>query len=477
MAYALDYFTLDPDRETYPNGLFKLIYVKNRYPQLMKNPDVKALAERMKKEYENRYNVSTSGLPDYLFDYQKQDLAFALKLKRAAIFWEQGMGKTVLGVEFAKRSPKPVLVVTKLRIIPNWEEHFSLYAPELSVHTIKEKSFPLNKDVYLVNYEKLHYIDFKPATLIIDESHSVKSLSAKRTKACTNLARYAKNVLLLSGTPVTRTPEDIYSQMRILWPLMFINKQEFNKEFVVLDRTETFPVGYRNLDKLTRRILAVSVIRRKTDHLKLPEKIEEFEYVDLTDEQWEAAEALQEGFEWNGITVENYLSLYQKLHQISAGFVYDNEGNPVYLKSAKTEVLRELLEGLDEQAIIWYLFRAEKKILEDLVKELGKSYSTEDNIDDFKTGKTQILLANPLSLSEGVNLQNCSLAFYHSLPWSYKDYAQSIDRMHRPGQKNTVRLVFLIARDFLDVEILKALRRKHDYTPARQKEKIEQKAG
>jgi len=473
MKYQLDRFTLDTSKiDSYPINFIKATYVAKYYPSLLKNEDVKEYVQKAIHDYENRYEVSVDGLPDYLFDFQKKDLAFALKVKRAALFLEQGMGKTVIGVEWAKRVPKPVLVVTKKRIIPNWIEHFKLYAPELKVATL-DSPYRV-ADVFVVNYENLHKVENLPfKSLIVDESHACKSLKAQRTKRCLEIAKKVEYVLLLSGTPITRAPEDIYPQMRMLYPLLFVNFEEFRKDFVILDRTGTFPVGYKNLDKLIKRVQAVSVIRKKEDFLSLPEKIEEIEFVEPSKEQVEVSLELQTKFEWRDVKIDNYLVLYQKLHQVSAGFVYNDQKQPYYLESGKTERLKELLEDVNEQFIVWYLFKAEGDRLEQVLRESGVKVvrvesgvrDADQKIETFRKGKADVLLANISSLSEGVNLQNCSLMIYHSLPWSYKDFAQSIERVHRPGQKNTVRVKILLLKDFIDLDVMEALKRKEDFTP------------
>jgi len=457
MRIETSYFTIDTERDKYPLNFFKSVHVSKLFPNLV--PRLESYIRRALEEYKGRYSMAAPppDFPSFLFPYQKQDLAFILRIKRAALFWDQGMGKTVVGIEFLKRTSKPALVVVPtVTIMDNWKEH----------------GLPANTDI--VTYASLHKVaDRDYATVIFDESHAIKSTKAKRTKLAWSISRRAKYVLLLSGTPVTRSPMDIYAQMKTLWPIMFLNKQRFIEEFVRMDRTGTFPVGYKNLDALYRRVLAVSVVRRKDQHLVLPDKRLEIIYVDLPDHVWDVAEELQASLQWKDVICQNHLVVYQKLHQLSAGVLYSENGEYYEFPLTKTDRLVELVLNHEGRLVVWYTFRAEGKVLEKRLRDLGISVAVAETgkssqlaVRKFLSGEVKVLLASVYSLSEGVNLQRATnLAIYHSLPWGYKEFAQSMDRIHRIGARNDVKLIFLLNRNFIDEDIWAALERKRDYTP------------
>lgn len=415
----------------------------------------KEIVEYYDKIYNKKVYLQESyKLPDFLFSYQVEGIKFALFIKRAALFWEQGLGKTLAGLSFAINSPQPVLVVTKKRIIPNWIEHLKYFESFESFESFKY--FKLE----IINYENLSKITpGKFKTIIFDESHALKNWKAKRTQIAFYLAQKAENVLLLSGTPITRNPIDLYTQMKILHPEIFGTKADFINRYVILDRSNTFPVGFKNLDKLYNRVKLVSQTLKKDDHLKLPEKVIEPIYLSRTEEQIKLQELLEK--EWPNIT--NHLTLTLRLHQLTCG-IYENN----FVETEKINFLKDFLEENSEQVIIFYQFRKEGDLIENLLKELKVTYTRVEanmkgNIEDFKQKKIQCLLGNIFSISEGLNLQNCNQAIYFSLPWSYKDYAQSLDRMHRPGQDKTVFINILITKNTIEEEIYKALSKKEDF--------------
>lgn len=429
----------------------------------MKNPKIRDYVKKAFEDYKNRYrSLDTSPFSDLgLFPYQALDLAFSLKYKRTAWFWEQGLGKTHTAIHFLERTPKPALVVAPKRVL---ETTWIDYASDL-------------EGVEFVNYESLHKVVGKKnyKTIVFDESHYLKSTKAKRTRLARSLARKAEYVLMLTGTPVTKDPYDLYSQFAILQPLVFVNKELFTKEFVVLDRTGTFPVGFRNLDKLYKRIAAISSVRKKEDYLShLPRKV--FVPVNLTPSHSQLSdwEQIEKYLEIRGEELPNKLVQYQKFHQISSDVLYLPNGDAVkYRSGGKMEWLRKNLPRFlekKEQVVLWYYFRAEGDLLTELLRELNVPFGRVEGggveeIRKFQRGKIKVLLANMASLAEGVNLQNAAIAIFHSLPWSYRLFAQAVDRIHRPGQTKEAKIYLLLYPQLLDLDIYKALERKRDYNP------------
>jgi len=451
-------------QEKYPKNFFlSRIILYYHEPLLKKYPQVREYVKKALRDYENRYRVlDTSPFADLgLFPYQALDLAFSLRYKRTAWFWEQALGKTFTAVKFLERTPKPALVVAPKRVLQTtWLD----YAPDL-------------EEVEFVNYESLHKVVGKKTyrTIVFDESHYLKSTKAKRTRLARSLARKAEYVLMLTGTPVTKDPYDLYSQFAILEPLVFVNKEYFTKEFVILDRTGTFPVGFRNLEKLYKRIAAISSVRKKEDYLShLPPKV--FVPVNLTPSQAQLAdwEQIEHSLEIDGVELANKLVQYQKFHQISSDVLYLPDGGVrVYRQSGKLEWLRKNLPAFlekGEQVIVWYYFRAEGDLLAELLRELGIPFGRVEcggveEVRKFQQRKLKVLLANMASLAEGVNLQNASIAVFHTLPWSYRMFAQAVDRIHRPGLEKEAKIYLLLYPQLLDADILQALEKKRDYNP------------
>jgi hypothetical protein len=446
----------------YPRNFFYARIILYYHKSLLKNSRVVRFVRKAFEDYNRRYdNLDLSGLPDTLFPYQQLDLAFSLKYKRTAWFWEQALGKTFTASEFLRRLEGRKLVVAPKRVIADsWLD--------------------LTRDVenlVVINYERLPKVDRQPDVIVFDEAHYLKSTSSKRHRLARSLARKAKYVLHLTGTPVTRDPFDLYGQMSILWPEMFVNKHYFTREFVILDRTGTFPVGWKNLDKLLRRVKAVSSVRKKAQYLPdLPGKRFHYIVCKPSPEQVTDYTNIESSLQTDGVVLQHLITRYQKMHQISADVLYlDNGTVRTYPQAGKLKWLEENLPKLleESQIVIWHQFRAEGDLLEQLTRKLGiptgrvQGGSSYEPVRDFKLGKTKVLIANTKSLAEGVNLQNASIEIFHSLPWSYREFAQSIDRLHRPGQVKDVQVYILTYSDpvGIDGRILESLSEKRDFNP------------
>jgi SNF2 family DNA or RNA helicase len=171
----------------------------------------------------------------------------------------------------------------------------------------------------------------------------------------------------------------------------------------------------------------------------------------------------------------NELAKICKLREITGGFVITTEGLPVKISDSKINVLKELLEEIpeDKQVIIWIQYHWEcaeiKKLLgEKAVVLTGIIPQREKirNIDDFKSGKKQFLIAHPKSGGHGLNLQQCSYVIWYSLSYSYEEYGQACDRCYRIGQNNKVTYFHLLTKDSIDEVIYKAVKNKQNLSEA-----------
>jgi len=226
--------------------------------------------------------------------------------------------------------------------------------------------------------------------MVIDESSKIKTPGAKRTKALIVLGKHAVIRRILTGTPVTNSPLDIFSQFRFLGnTLGFDNFYSFKHYFAEWEQEKNWKtgqryevcMGFRNLDELTSIIDEHGYRITKEECLDLPDKIYQTRLVELSVEQRKAYNniadrsliELESGEE---LSVANVLTRALRLQQIVGGFLPKEEFAPAMAieeKNGRIDCLMDVLEESDGKIIIWARFRAELAAIEDAIrKEYGK---------------------------------------------------------------------------------------------------------
>lgn len=349
---------------------------------------------------------------------------------------------------------------------------------------------------------------------IADESQKIKTPKAKRTKAFLYLALNAKRKYILSGTPITNTPFDIFSQALFLHPHFFASQTAFKEYFVDVIRRDKWEdirgLKKEKVDEFKALINGISFIVKKQDVLKdLPEKIFMTRdvvlsktttnlYLQLENQFVVEAEGIVKKIESGEIEerqaviyAQNILSRMMKLNQLTSGFLKESDedgGGIIEVGKEKIDTLLEILEELGEKpVVVWANFIYEIDRIVDVLRkrkyEVAKIYGATKNsdrgkiIDDFQAGHYQILVANPATLATGVTLTRASDAIYFSLNFRLEDFLQSQDRIHRIGQEaKSVNYYVLLSR--LNPEVVPSKERqkmtidRKIYQALKQKKKI-----
>lgn len=335
--------------------------------------------------------------------------------------------------------------------------------------------------------------------IIIDESQRIKNPAALRTKRVIELGRLAKSRRIASGTMISNSPLDLFSQFDFLSPglLGTTSYRAFVAEYAVLlppgsplvqdiirrtgargcpqviarDRAGT--PQFRNIDKL-RCLMAPYTFRvTKEECLDLPEKIYQTVFFELESEQRAAYETVKTERHWERDDGEldafSALTVINKLRQITSGFILV-DGVPVELRNAQPRIaaLKEVVEDSPGQIIIWASFREELRIIEEELNELGvvsyhggtNAADREHAVDSFQKGEARIFLGNPAAAGTGLTLTAAETVIYYSSSFSLEERKQSEDRAHRIGTKHSVRYIDLVARDTIDERIARALQAK-----------------
>ena len=322
--------------------------------------------------------------------------------------------------------------------------------------------------------------------MAVDESTTIKTPSAKRTKSILVLGKYAKYRRILTGSPVTKSPLDLYTQCGFLNEelLAFTSYYTFrNRYATMLDRNfggrrVQIVGGYKRLDELAGLLKPFSYRVLKEECLDLPEKTYVQREVDLTDEQKQTYSTMKAAalasLKGKRATAPHVLTQLMRLHQITCGHLKNDDGTITSLKSNRINSLMELLEEVDGKVIIWanYIYD-----IKQIVAAIGKKYG-EDSIVQYygaipsemrqkyietfqdPESKVRFFIGNPQTGGYGITLTAAKTVVYYSNGYDLEKRLQSEDRAHRIGQKNLVTYVDLITPKTVDEKIRKALRKK-----------------
>lgn len=337
---------------------------------------------------------------------------------------------------------------------------------------------------------------FRDRVLIaVDESSRIKSLKAKRTKFAMTLRPFAPYRRILTGTPVTQSPLDVFTQLAFLDPkiLGFTSWFAFRNRYATVVQKRAVDgggrvykyediVGYKNLDELQRRVASCSSRITKAECLDLPEKIFTALPVKMTPEQArlyrQLADELVLEVEGTEVPVVMVLTRLLRLQQLTGGHVVTEDGTavPIPGKNPKLDVLLEDIEDLPEgeSVIIWARFVAEIEAIAKALREKHGYKSTgcyygatrrderADLVDRFQDKRTRFFVGNPQAAGMGLTLTAASTVYYFSNDFSLENRLQSIDRCHRIGQKRNVVYKDLVCIDTVDERVLTVLLSKKD---------------
>jgi SNF2 family DNA or RNA helicase len=335
----------------------------------------------------------------------------------------------------------------------------------------------------------------KGAKGTIDESTTIKNPGARRTDAIADLRDLLDYRRILTGSPVTRSPLDLYGQFMFLQgkPLGFSSFYSFRARYAIMKKMDfggrkvQIVVGYREIDDLNKRIAPLSYRIRKDECLDLPPKIYQQRDVELTDEQRrlyseikENATAMLDDMS-SHVTATAVITQILRLHQIACGFVTDEMGVLHDVSSNRISELMDVLEETDGKVIIWSRYR---RNVDQIVAAISKVYGSESIVQfhggvDGKDRETAVMrfqgdpargvasdpacrfmISNPQTGGYGNTWTVARTTIYYSNSFDLQERLQSEDRNHRVGQTGSVNYVDLVCPGTVDEKILKALRNK-----------------
>lgn len=336
------------------------------------------------------------------------------------------------------------------------------------------------------------------AVLVIDESQRIKTISSARTKAAMKLAPRAVSRRIASGTLIANTPVDLFAQYEFLRPglLGTTSYRAFVAEYAdllpaehpivrnvaarsrgarpqIVKRDARGTPQFKNLDRLADLMAPWTFRVLKKDCLDLPEKVYQTWDFALSPEQAARYAAVEEEMmflrEDGNVDQFTALTVIGKLRQLTSGFLLV-DGQPTQLIASKErlDALREIIDGVQGQVIIWASFREEMAQIAAMLKDEGvvqfhggtSPADRQDAVDKFQAGEVRFFLGNPAAASTGLTLTAAQTAIYYSNSFSLEQRLQSEDRCHRIGTKDTVVYIDLVARETIDEKIATALQSK-----------------
>tara|TARA_R100001463_G_scaffold10421_2_gene30475 strand:- start:6081 stop:7493 length:1413 start_codon:yes stop_codon:yes gene_type:complete len=434
-----------------------------------------------------------------------------------AYFMEMGTGKTKVLIDnmsmlYDKGKIDGALIIAPKGVVKTWYEqelpaHLPDHIEKVSILwqpniTKKQKE---NLDSVLKTGTELHilvmnvealstskgvdfalkFINCHNTLMAIDESTTIKNPGAKRTKNIIKLGGISKYRRIMTGSPVTKNPLDLYSQCEFLDPYLldftsyyaFRNRYAEMKTLHVRGRSIQVVKKFVNLAELSERLKGFSYRVLKEDCLDLPPKNWTKRHISLTPDQFKVYDQMkkQAVAHLNGKASSTMTVLTQlmRLQQITCGHFVANDGSTQEIKNNRISELMDVLSEIEGKVIIWGHWQKDiTNIIKAIVDEYGSGSvvdyygltpqdERQDNIRQFQNNpECRFIVGTPQTGGYGITLTQANTVVYFSNGYDLEKRLQSEDRAHRIGQKKNVTYVDIICEDTVDEKIVKALKDK-----------------
>ena len=451
------------------------------------------------------------------YAHQLKALELSWDKKVFAYFMEMGTGKTKVAIDnismlYDKGKINGALIIAPKGVYKNW------YSEELPTHLAKhvehrtvlwqaninkkqqkllDTLFEPGEDLHILimNVEAFStqkgvefagkFLNCHNTFMAIDESTTIKNPGAKRTKNIVGLGKYAKFRRIMTGSPVTKSPLDLFKQCEFLdeYLLDHSSYYTFRTRYAIMrkahfnGRSVEIVVGYKNLGELSDKLKPFSYRVLKDDCLDLPKKTFMKRVISLSAEQDKVYKQMKQMAlaQLNGkvITTASALTQLMRLHQITCGHFKADDGSTQLVKNNRLNELLELLDEVEGKAVIWAHYQYDvQTIIDSIKKEYGDdsvvdyygktpNEDRQDNIKKFQSDpKCRFLVGTPSTGGYGITLTAASTMIYYSNGYDLEKRQQSEARIDRIGQEKPMTYIDIICEDTVDERIVKALRKK-----------------
>jgi len=409
------------------------------------------------------------------------------KIDGALIIAPKGVVKTWYEQELPTHLPdhiENVSILWQPNITKGQQEKLdSLFEIESALHILVMNVEALSTDKGVKFATK--FINSHKTLMAIDESTTIKTPTARRTKNIIKMGVNAKYKRIMTGSPITKNPLDLYTQCEFLdpWLLDFSSYYAFRNRYAemktmhVHGRSIQVVDKFQNLGELSDTVKQFSYRVLKEDCLDLPPKVFIKRHIALTADQQRIYKQMKDQAlaVLNGkvTTTMTVLTQLMRLHQITCGYVTADDGTTQQVESNRLNELMSILEDTEGKVIIWANYQLSVgEIIQKIIKVYGPdSYvhyygltpqeDRQDYIRKFQNDpKCRFIIGTPQTGGYGITLTQANTVIYYSNGYDLEKRLQSEDRAHRIGQKKTVTYIDLICEDTIDEKIVKALRDK-----------------
>ncbi len=467
---------------------------------------LKELAKTVRVAFVSRCEHRKPRVKAKLFAHQKDAYDFALdafeKGKAVALLADMGTGKSMMTIAItgtleADKGVKKMLVVCPKSIVGVWEDEFRKFADYRYALTVLDGTMEKKRSAFnymqgaalqiiVVNYESCWRLEseitkWKPDLIVCDESSKIKTPSASQSKALHRLGRQSKYNIILTGTPITGSPLDIFSQYKFLDDSIFgTSFYLFRNRYAILGGYQNrMIVGYRHLDELVEKVHSIAFRIKIEDAVDLPPFIDKTQIVPLEPPAQSIYRMIEKDcyaeLAGGEVTARNVLTQLLRLAQCTGGFIRnDSMGTAEQVSSAKLEALEDIIETClseEKKVVVFARFVPEIEAIAAMLKKKKIGYAqiygaTTDRADQVKKfqedAEVKVFIGQLQTTGMGLTLTAANVAVFYSLDFSYANYEQSRARIHRIGQKQKCLYIHLVGKGTVDEKILNALKHKGD---------------
>lgn len=423
------------------------------------------------------------------YPYQLDAVRTVQVLPYAAIFHEQGLGKTKIAIDLMlfwlqKDVVDTIFVVTKKTLVQNWVEELAAHSyvtPRVLSGNRRANSIALNSPVliYIMNYEVVstnldlmgEFLNTCRTGVILDESQKIKNPESNLTRSFHALADKFTRRIIMTGTPVANRPYDIWSQVKFLDSGKTLGQSfsDFKKSLDLPSNAASVSEYGLRLSDVMNRIRPFSIRETKrTSGLTLPNKIILTHFAKMAPRQLTVYNAYRKEMAYqiqhtDGPEIDDAEEILKRLLRLIQCASHPGLVDEAYDElPGKYHSLVELIEDIDlssNKMILWTGFIGNVEWLREKLIQFAPQkvhgamsvFNRNESIKRFKTdSKCRMLIATPGAAKEGLTLTVANHAVFYDRGFSLDDYLQAQDRIHRISQTEECFVHNLIARETID---------------------------
>jgi len=310
--------------------------------------------------------------------------------------------------------------------------------------------------------------------IVYDEVHRLKSHKGSASKFAAAIRKQADRVIGGTGTLLPHSPLDAFAIYRAVDPGVFgTHFIPFRSRYALLGGFEGKQVvGFQHQDDLHRKLKAISFRIKTEDAVELPEAQHIERFCELSPGTRKLYEEMKRDliaeFEGHVVEAANAMVKVLRLMQCTSGVMKDTEGRELRVGSEKAELFADIMEDIatDEPVCVFCNFTMDLRAVEEVCLKQGRRVAElsgrKNELKKWQDGEADVLIVQIKAGKEGVDFTRARICFYYSIGHSLGEYLQSERRIHRPGQTRSVVYYHLLVKDSIDIDVYKALDKKHD---------------